>query len=54
MRCLLILSFFSFASCTYNISMAHTEGTASDVIDDTASNTPEVSPTITLPLTPAM
>ena len=39
-------------SCTYNISMAHTEGVADDVIDDTASNTPNVSPTVTLPISP--
>ncbi len=38
--------------CTYNVSMAHTEGTADDVIDDTASNTPNVSPTVTVPIKP--
>jgi len=43
---------FCLTSCTYNISMAHTEGTASDVIDDTQSNTPDVSPTITVPISP--
>lgn len=37
-------------SCTYNVSMAHTSGYADDVIDDTASNTPNVSPTITVPV----
>lgn len=37
-------------ACTYNVSMAHTEGTAEDVIDDTASNTPNVSPTVTVPV----
>lgn len=36
-------------SCTYNISMAHTQGTADDVIDDTQSNTPNVSPTVSVP-----
>lgn len=36
-------------ACTYNISMAHTEGTATDVIDDTASNQPDVSPTLSVP-----
>jgi hypothetical protein len=36
-------------SCTYNISMVHTEGTASDVIDETSANTPTVSPTISIP-----
>jgi len=38
--------------CTYNVSMAHTEGSAEDVIDDTASNTPNVSPTVTIPFEP--
>jgi len=33
--------------------MAHTEGTAEDVIDDTSSNTPNVAPTISIP-TPAL
>lgn len=36
-------------SCAINMSMAHTEGTASDVIDDTQSNQPTVSPNIELP-----
>lgn len=36
-------------SCTYNISMAHTEGTATDVIDDTQSNEPNVSPVVSIP-----
>lgn len=48
-----MLSMLTFVtSCTYNVSMAHTQGTADDVIDDTASNTPNVSPTVTVPLTP--
>ncbi len=25
--------FFTFCGCTYNVSMVHTDGTASDVID---------------------
>lgn len=48
---LLTLSMLScMTACTYNVSMAHTEGVADDVIDDTASNTPNVSPTITVPV----
>jgi len=47
--CIVFLS----TSCTYNISMAHTSGYADDVIDDTASNTPNVSPVINIPLSPA-
>ena len=37
-------------SCTYTISMAHTTGVADDVIDDTSSATPNVVPTVSLPL----
>ncbi len=40
-------------ACTYNVSMAHTEGTATDVIDDTASNTPNIAPTVTVPVSAA-
>lgn len=36
-------------SCTYNISMANTSGKADDVIDETATNTPNISPDISLP-----
>jgi len=38
--------------CTYNVSMAHTEGKANDVIDDTASNSPHVVPTLSVPIKP--
>lgn len=37
-------------SCTWSVNMVHTEGTASDVVDETDSNTPtvttNVSPTV--------
>ena len=52
--CIMSISFTSliliFHSCTYNVSMAHTQGHAEDVIDDTASNTPNVSPNINVPV----
>jgi hypothetical protein len=41
------------ASCTYNVSMAHTEGSAEDVIDDNLTNTPTVSPDIKIPISGA-
>lgn len=34
------------SGCTYSITQVHTEG-ANDVVDETQSNTPHVSPTIT-------
>jgi hypothetical protein len=37
------------SSCTYNVSMAHTQGTATDTIDDTQSAQPNISPTVTIP-----
>lgn len=38
------------SSCTYNVSMAHTEGVATDVIDDNMSNAPTAD--INLPTVP--
>lgn len=37
-------------SCTYNVSMSHTSGGSTDTMEETASNTPDVSPTITVPV----
>lgn len=52
---LVFMSFFAglgliptIQSCTYNISMAHTEGVAHDTIDDTSTNSPDVKPNISL------
>jgi hypothetical protein len=48
---LVVLSLVTVAfSCTYNVSMAHTEGMASDVIDDTQSPTNDIAPNLTVPL----
>lgn len=35
--------------CTYSITMVHTEGQATDVVDETATNTPTVSTDFELP-----
>ena len=45
---------FILHACTYSITMVHTEGTASDVVDETATNTPNVSPTIKIPVVPGV
>ena len=37
------------SGCTYSINMVHTEGSASDVVDETQANTPNVSPTVSIP-----
>ena len=42
--------FLCFTGCTVSISMAHTEGAASDVIDDTQIPTTDLSPTLTIPM----
>lgn len=45
----LILSFFLLCGCTYSINMVHSEGQATDVIDETQTNEPDISPEITIP-----
>ncbi len=39
-------------SCTYSINMIHSEGSASDMVDENQTATPNVSPTITVPMIP--
>ncbi len=40
---MIITMIATFTGCTYAITMVHTEGMASDVVDETASNTPSTS-----------
>jgi hypothetical protein len=42
----------SLSACTYNVSNAQTTGEGTDTIEDSATNTPTVSPDITIPVTP--
>lgn len=48
----LVVSFImlGLVSCTYSVNVAHTEGTTSDLIDETQSNEPDISPNISLPI----
>ena len=39
------------SSCTYSINMVHTSGIASDVVDETDDVNPDISPTLSVPLT---
>lgn len=41
--CLMLLM---LSSCTYSITMVHTQGEATDVVDETATNTPSTSVSI--------
>ena len=48
---LCILLSFILTSCTYSITMVHTQGKADDVVDETATNSPSTSltPSLTIP-----
>jgi ABC-type lipoprotein release transport system permease subunit len=50
---LFMLGMVCLTGCTYSITMVHTEGTATDVVDETATNTPSTSitPTVSIPAT---
>ena len=45
-----ILAITFMSSCTYTISMAHTEGVASDTIDDTSTPTADVDASLSVPM----
>ncbi len=38
------------SACTYSITMVHTQGTADDVVDETQSNTPDIKPSLSIPV----
>ena len=48
---LFMLGMVCLTGCTYSITMVPTEGTATDVVDETATNTPStsVTPTVSIP-----
>lgn len=50
-KCILLGCVLLLSACTYSITMVHTQGEATDVVDETATNTPStnVSPTISIP-----
>lgn len=50
-KLLLTLSLF-LTGCSYSITMVHTEGSAQDVVDETATNTPTTDVSIPLPKFP--
>lgn len=51
MYCLALLSCLTLivSSCTYSITMVHTEGTASDVVDETQTSQPNVKADLNIP-----
>lgn len=42
----------ALSACTYSVTLVHTEGTASDVVDDTENIKADVSPTLSVPVSP--
>lgn len=40
MSAVCLISLLSLVSCTYSITMVHSQGYASDVVDETATNSP--------------
>lgn len=43
---IMIIGLLVISSCTYSINMAHTEGEATDLINDADTNTPTATATI--------
>lgn len=46
-----VLSAMMLSGCTISFQIIDTHGSASDVVDDTASNAPTVSPNLNIPVT---
>jgi len=48
-KIMLFLAMLALSGCTYSITMVHTEGTATDVVDETSSPTSSVTPNVNIP-----
>jgi hypothetical protein len=48
-KTMLFIAMLALSACTYSIKMVHTEGNASDVVDETSSPTSSVSPNVNIP-----
>lgn len=48
MRFILVVFIIFLSSCTYSVTLAHTSGTASDLIDEEQTATPSTS--VSLPV----
>lgn len=48
----MLIVIFCLTGCTYAITMVHTEGAASDVVDETATNTPSTSLSVPVSVIP--
>lgn len=50
MRHLYICMIILLSGCTYSINMLHTEGSATDMIDENQTASPNISPKLSMPL----
>ncbi len=48
---MIILAMCYVCSCTYSVTLVHTQGMATDVVDETATNSPRTTatPKLTIP-----
>jgi len=51
-RCFYAIALLALNGCTYSIIMTHTEGSAVDTVDAEQAASPNVSPTLDLPVVP--
>jgi hypothetical protein len=54
MKHVLVSFLLLLSSCTYSITQVHTDGTASDVVDEQQTPSTSVSPTISIPKIPVI
>lgn len=49
MRIKYIIFAYLLCGCTMSVNQVHTEGTASDVVDEQQEASPDISPTLSIP-----
>lgn len=54
MKALFFFVLAILSSCTYNVNLIQTMGTASDIVDDTTTQSPDINATANIPVTPSI
>lgn len=49
MKSLILAILVILCACTYSVNLVHTQGEASDVVDETQTAQPDIKPTLTIP-----
>lgn len=52
--CLIFFALILFSGCTYSVNLIHSQGTSTDLIDETQTTDPKIDPNLNIPSGPIL